>query len=117
MKGEQDDDDEITMANEGGRRGGRRARDGPGGEHPRHGGRRPGGGDRGEPDDADDGATGATPATGATAAPDPATEQYRPLLHFSPERNWMNDPNGLVYDERHLAPVLPAQPLRHAWGT
>jgi fructan beta-fructosidase len=24
-------------------------------------------------------------------------EQYRPQIHFSPERHWMNDPNGLVF--------------------
>src|ERR1700681_3545413 len=26
-----------------------------------------------------------------------SNEQYRPQIHFSPEKNWMNDPNGLVY--------------------
>ena len=26
-------------------------------------------------------------------------EQYRPQYHFSPEKGWMNDPNGLVYYE------------------
>lgn len=25
-------------------------------------------------------------------------EKYRPQLHFSPLKNWLNDPNGLVYD-------------------
>ena len=25
-------------------------------------------------------------------------EAYRPQFHFSPETNFMNDPNGLVYD-------------------
>jgi len=31
-------------------------------------------------------------------------EKYRPQFHFSPEKNWMNDPNGLVYygGEYHL---------------
>ena len=24
-------------------------------------------------------------------------EQYRPQVHFTPARNWMNDPNGMVY--------------------
>ena len=22
---------------------------------------------------------------------------YRPLLHFTPQKNWMNDPNGMFY--------------------
>ncbi len=25
------------------------------------------------------------------------TEDYRPAFQFSPEKNWTNDPNGLVY--------------------
>lgn len=31
-------------------------------------------------------------------------EKYRPALHFSPAKNWINDPNGLVYykGEYHL---------------
>lgn len=31
-------------------------------------------------------------------------EQFRPQLHFSPEKHWMNDPNGLIYfdGEWHL---------------
>jgi len=33
-------------------------------------------------------------------------EQYRPRYHFSPPADWMNDPNGMVYDpqsgEYHL---------------
>ena len=24
-------------------------------------------------------------------------EQYRPQVHFSPKKNWINDPNGMVY--------------------
>ena len=26
-------------------------------------------------------------------------EKYRPNYHFTPEKNWMNDPNGVVYYE------------------
>ncbi|PIF05421.1 MAG: hypothetical protein CSA36_06700 [Draconibacterium sp.] len=31
-------------------------------------------------------------------------EIYRPQFHFTPEKNWQNDPNGLVYydGEYHL---------------
>lgn len=34
--------------------------------------------------------------------PDPDTaytEKYRPQFHFTPENNWINDPNGLMYNE------------------
>jgi fructan beta-fructosidase len=27
------------------------------------------------------------------------TERHRPQFHFSPKRNWMNDPNGMIYFE------------------
>ncbi|WCM62846.1 glycoside hydrolase family 32 protein [Paenibacillus polymyxa] len=27
------------------------------------------------------------------------SETYRPQFHYSPEKNWMNDPNGMVYFE------------------
>ncbi|HXN47857.1 MAG TPA: hypothetical protein VN893_14515 [Bryobacteraceae bacterium] len=32
------------------------------------------------------------------------TDTYRPRFHFSPAKNWTNDPNGLVYvgSEYHL---------------
>ena len=31
-------------------------------------------------------------------------EKYRPQLQYTPSKNWMNDPNGLVYSngEYHL---------------
>ena len=34
----------------------------------------------------------------APAAPnaDQAGEQWRPQAHYTPQKNWMNDPNGLV---------------------
>lgn len=28
-----------------------------------------------------------------------AIEQYRPQIHYTPARNWMNDPNGLCYKD------------------
>lgn len=49
-------------------------------------------------------------------SPDYYRERYRPQLHFSPEINWMNDPNGLVYyaGEYHL--FYQYNPLGHEWG-
>lgn len=54
--------------------------------------------------------------------------QYRPSIHFSPELNFMNDPNGLIYDSAagiyHLyyqynpsAPVAGDQHWGHATST
>jgi len=33
-------------------------------------------------------------------APPLYSEQYRPQWHYSPPRNWMNDPNGLIQDSK-----------------
>lgn len=43
-------------------------------------------------------------------------ETYRPQFHFSPERNWTNDPNGLVYyrGEYHL--FYQYNPFAEVWG-
>ena len=61
----------------------------------------------------------ATPAT--SAAND--TEYWRPVLHYSPRINWINDPNGLVYDSTtqlyHLFSQYEADqplPANMSWG-
>ena len=45
-----------------------------------------------------------------------AEEQYRPYLHFSPERNWMNDPNGLVYEDGTWHLFFQHNPHGTRWG-
>lgn len=44
------------------------------------------------------------------------SEKYRPQFHFSPQDNWMNDPNGMVYyqDEYHL--FYQYHPESTVWG-
>src|SRR5262249_17460795 len=40
----------------------------------------------------------------AQPGPSAAAPETRPLLHFTPEKNWTNDPNGLIWvdGEYHL---------------
>jgi levanase/fructan beta-fructosidase len=40
----------------------------------------------------------------------------RPLLRFSPERNWMNDPNGLIYYRGKYHLFFQHNPFENVWG-
>lgn len=43
-------------------------------------------------------------------------ETYRPQFHFSPEENWMNDPNGLVYHKGVYHLFYQYYPEDIVWG-
>ncbi len=43
-------------------------------------------------------------------------ELYRPQFHFSPEKNWQNDPNGLVYYKGEYHMFYQYNPNGKEWG-
>ncbi len=43
-------------------------------------------------------------------------EQHRPLIHFSPKANWINDPNGMVYHNGIYHLFFQYHPYSTVWG-
>lgn len=43
-------------------------------------------------------------------------ERYRPQFHFSPAKNWTNDPNGLVYLDGEYHLFYQYNPFGNKWG-
>ena len=43
-------------------------------------------------------------------------EQYRPQFHFSPRKNWTNDPNGMVYYQGEYHLFFQHNPSGINWG-
>lgn len=44
------------------------------------------------------------------------TELYRPQIHFTPAQNWMNDPNGMVYNDGVYHLFFQHNPSGNDWG-
>ena len=55
-------------------------------------------------------------ATPAPPSPAPYTETYRPQFHFTPQMNWMNDPNGLLYYKGEYHLFFQYNPSGNTWG-
>lgn len=43
-------------------------------------------------------------------------EKHRPQIHFSPKKNWMNDPNGMVYHNGTYHLFFQHYPDKPVWG-
>ncbi|MEZ5329613.1 MAG: glycoside hydrolase family 32 protein [Verrucomicrobiales bacterium] len=55
--------------------------------------------------------------TVATAQDAPTyKELYRPQFHFTPAKNWMNDPNGMVYFDGEWHLFYQYNPFGEKWG-
>lgn len=52
----------------------------------------------------------------STANADTYDEKYRPQYHFTPAKNWMNDPNGLVYHKGTYHLYYQHNPTGDVWG-
>lgn len=44
------------------------------------------------------------------------TPQWRPVYHFTPEKNWTNDPNGLIYIDGVYHLYNQQNPYENKWG-
>ncbi len=55
---------------------------------------------------------GSVPASAATLG----DEQHRPAYHYTPEKNWMNDPNGMVFYKGVYHLYYQHNPSGNTWG-
>jgi sucrose-6-phosphate hydrolase SacC (GH32 family) len=60
--------------------------------------------------------TSITTTTASAAATAPDSEAWRPRYHFSPQRHWMNDPNGLVHLDGEYHLYYQYNPHGDQWG-
>lgn len=47
---------------------------------------------------------------------DTPTPQWRPVYHFTPQNNWTNDPNGLIYLDGEYHLYYQHNPFENKWG-
>jgi fructan beta-fructosidase len=61
-------------------------------------------------------AQNATPTTPLSTDSTVPVSSYRPLYHFTPTANWINDPNGLVYYNGTFHLFCQYNPSGNTWG-
>jgi fructan beta-fructosidase len=52
----------------------------------------------------------------AARAEELGREPFRPQFHFTPEKNWMNDPNGMLFYEGEWHLFYQYNPFGNKWG-
>jgi len=57
-----------------------------------------------------------TDKTKNTHAHQNTTEKLRPVYHFTPQKNWVNDPNGLIYLDGEYHLFFQHHPHSTQWG-
>ncbi len=57
-----------------------------------------------------------TPTTALAAAPATASDPHRPRCHFTAQKNWINDPNGLIWHQGEYHLFFQYNPYGDQWG-
>ncbi|MFP3580068.1 glycoside hydrolase family 32 protein [Arthrobacter sp. SIMBA_036] len=58
-----------------------------------------------------------TDTTSRPASPaETATQDFRPVLHYTAEKTWLNDPNGLVWYQGLYHLFYQSNPFANVWG-
>lgn len=57
-----------------------------------------------------------TPVPAPTGPAPSASDPWRPVAHLTAEKNWLNDPNGLVYHDGTYHAFYQYNPRANSWG-